>query len=127
VDNDASDRIGLTARITASGCTALFLFLALGYAMVDDPNQSENAADLLVDTILMALFLAAALGACVLSWARPSLSFALFVVTALAGVVIGILTASEDHWITALVSGGPYLLAAAIAWCSNDSPRHRNT
>jgi hypothetical protein len=127
VGTKPSDRIGLTARIIASVWTALFLLLALGYAMVDDPNQSEDTADLLMDTILMALFLAAALGACVLSWARTSLSVPLFIAIALAGAIIGIITAGENHWIAALVSGGPYLLAAAIAWFSTDSPRHRNT
>lgn len=107
----------------ASGWTALFLLLALGYAFVDSPNQSEDVTDLLVDTILMALLLAAALGACVLSWIRPSLSFALFVATGTAGATIGVITAGENHWIAAMVSGGPYLLAAVLAWFSADS-RH---
>ena len=124
--NEPSDRAGLAARVIVSGWTALFIFLALAYSFVDDPNQSEDAADLLMDTMLMALFLAAALGACVVSWARTSLSFVLFVVIALAGAVIGIVTAGENHWIAALVSVGPYLLAAAIAWFSSDSPRRRN-
>ena len=127
VGNTSRDRAGLAARLIASGWTALFFLLALGYALVDDPNQSEDTADLLMDTILMALFLAAALGACVVSWARTSLSFALFVVIALVGAVVGIVTAGENHWIAAVVSGGPYLLAAVIAWLSDDSPRRRET
>ena len=114
--NEPSDRAGLAARVIASGWTALFLLLALAYAFIDDPNQSEDTADLLKDTILMALFLAAALVACVLSWARTSWSVQLFVVIGIAGVVVGVITAGENHWIAALVSGGPYFLAAAIAW-----------
>lgn len=126
MDTAPTNRFGLAARIIASGWTALFLLLGLGYAMVDDPNQSENTADLLIDTILMALFLAAALGACVLSWVHTSLSVVLFLVIALAGVIMGIVTAGENHWIAALVSGGPYLLAATLAWLSSNSPRRRN-
>lgn len=123
--NEPSDRAGLAARVIASGWTALFIFLALAYAFVDDPNQSEDIADLLKDTILMALFLAAALGACVVSWARTSSSFWLFVAIGTMGAVVGVVTAGENHWVAALVSGGPYFLAAAIAWFSADSPRQR--
>lgn len=125
--DEPQDRLGIAARVIASGWTAFFLLLALGYAFVDSPNQSEDVADLLVDTILMAVFLAAALGACVLSWMRPTLSFALFTATAVAGTAMGVITAGENHWIAALVSGGPYSLAAAIAWFSTDSLRRGAT
>ena len=122
-----SERLGIAARVVASGWTALFLLLTLGYAFVDDPNQSEDAADLLLDTMLTALFLAAALGACVLSWISPRLSFVLFIATGTAGIAIGAITAGEGRWIAALVSGSPYLLAAVLAWLSTDSRRGEPT
>jgi hypothetical protein len=124
---EPQDSLGTAARVIASGWTAFFLLLALGYAFVDSPNQSEDIADLLVDTVLMAVFLAAALGACVLSWMRPTLRFALFTTTGVAGTTTGVITAGENHWIAALVSGGPYFLAAAVAWFSTGSPRHGTT
>ncbi len=101
------------------------LLLMLGYAFVDDPSASEDATDLLVDSLLMTLFVVVALGGCVLSWARSSTSTVMFIAIGIIGAATGAITAGEDQAVSALINGGPYLAAAVIAWFSSSSPRHR--
>ena len=93
---------------------AVFWALILVLEAFAPGSEEEIAEGDEWEAVAVGVLAVAALVAVGLSWRRRGLLIPLMVAVGLFGVTVGVATAGHNHWIAALVAGGPYLLAALL-------------
>ncbi|MEZ4503923.1 MAG: hypothetical protein R3C39_14970 [Dehalococcoidia bacterium] len=58
----------------------------------------------------------AAVAAAIAAWRHQEWTFRLMLGLAIAGALLGLITAGSNQWLAVLTAGGPYAVAAALAW-----------